>query len=117
MMGVVIDVRLHIIMAVRQSTPATALTIEKGASMDTKDLSPELQSKVAACETPEEILSLAQAEGYELSEEELADVAGAGSFPWNLPKNCPSCGSENIYHYTNDFYCRDCGYQWQESGI
>ena len=85
--------------------------------MNIDDLSPELQSKVQACETPEDILDLAKSEGYELSEEELVHVAGAGAFPWNLPSNCPRCGSENIYHYTNDFYCRDCGHQWQESGI
>ncbi len=82
-----------------------------------EELGNDLQEKVKACKSPEEILALAKSEGYELSDDELAAVNGGGSFPWNLPKNCPRCGSENIYHYTNDFYCRDCGYSWQESGL
>ena len=85
--------------------------------MDCKDLTPEQREKASVCKAPEDILALAKEEGYELSDEELTQTAGGGSFPWNLPKGCPSCGSENIYHYTNDFYCRDCGHQWRESGI
>ena len=44
--------------------------------MDYKDLSPELREKAKACQTPEEMLSLAKAEGYKLSEEELDAVSG-----------------------------------------
>ena len=49
--------------------------------MDLKDLSPELQSKARQCKTPEEILSLAQEEGYELSEEDLQAISGG--IEWN----------------------------------
>ena len=47
--------------------------------MDFKDLSPELREKAMACKTPEELLALAKKEGYKLSEEELASVAGGWS--------------------------------------
>ena len=51
--------------------------------MDFEDLSPELQSKVRACKTPEEILALAKEEGYELTDEALEAIAGGSN--WN---NC-----------------------------
>ncbi len=41
-----------------------------------ESLSPELREKAKACQTPEEMLSLAKAEGYKLSEEELDAVSG-----------------------------------------
>jgi len=44
------------------------------------DLSPELREKAMACKTPEEMLALAKAEGYKLSEEELAAVSGGGGW-------------------------------------
>ena len=44
--------------------------------IDVMDLSPELREKAKACQTPEEMLSLAKAEGYKLSEEELDAVSG-----------------------------------------
>ena len=44
--------------------------------MDFKDISPELREKAMACKTPEEMLALAKAEGYKLSEEELSAVSG-----------------------------------------
>ena len=34
--------------------------------MDFKELSPELQEKARACKTPEELVALAEKEGYEL---------------------------------------------------
>ena len=48
--------------------------------MNFEDLSPELQDKVRACQTAEEILALAKQEGYELSEEALEAVAGGGDW-------------------------------------
>ena len=48
--------------------------------MDFESLSPDLQSKVRACKTPEEILALAKEEGYELSDEALEAVAGGGDW-------------------------------------
>ena len=41
-----------------------------------KGLSEEQIKKVEACKSPEEILSLAKAEGVELNEEQLAAVSG-----------------------------------------
>lgn len=54
--------------------------------MDFKDLSPELREKAKACKTPEELLALAKAEGYKLSEEELGAIAGGGG--WSNDSNC-----------------------------
>ena len=48
--------------------------------IDVMDLSPELREKAKACKTPEEMLALAKAEGYKLSEEELAAVSGGGTW-------------------------------------
>ena len=45
-------------------------------NIDDMDLSPELREKARACKTPEEMLALAKAEGYKLSEEELSAVSG-----------------------------------------
>jgi bacteriocin-like protein len=44
--------------------------------MEFKDLTPEQQAKAKACKTPADILALAKAEGYELSDEELEAVSG-----------------------------------------
>ena len=48
--------------------------------IDDMDLSPELREKAKACKTPDEMLALAKAEGYKLSEEELAAVSGGGTW-------------------------------------
>ncbi|MCR5582111.1 MAG: Nif11-like leader peptide family natural product precursor [Eggerthellaceae bacterium] len=65
--------------------------------MDFKDLSPELQDKARKCKTPEEVLALAKEEGYELSDEELKAVSGAG-ISWSLwcsDQTCPRvCSSD-----------------------
>ena len=42
--------------------------------MDPKKLSPELREKAKECKTPEEMLKLAKEEGYELSDEDKADI-------------------------------------------
>lgn len=44
--------------------------------MNFEDLSPELQEKVKACTSPEELFELAKDEGVELSEEQLDAVSG-----------------------------------------
>ena len=54
-------------------------------NIDNLDLSPELREKAKACKTPEEMLALAKAEGYKLSEEELEAVSGGG---WSDGNNC-----------------------------
>lgn len=47
--------------------------------MDFDNLTEEQKAKALACQTPEEILALAQEEGYELSDEELEGVSGGWS--------------------------------------
>ena len=44
--------------------------------MEFNDLTEEQKAKALACQTPEEILALAQEEGYELTDEQLDGVAG-----------------------------------------
>ena len=48
--------------------------------MEFKDLTPEQRAKARACKTPEELLALAKAEGYELSDEELEALSGGGAW-------------------------------------
>lgn len=44
--------------------------------MEFKDLTPEQQEKVRACETPEDLMALAKEEGYELADEDLEGISG-----------------------------------------
>ena len=44
--------------------------------MQFEDLTPEQQEKAKACKSPEELLELAKAEGYELSDGDLEAIAG-----------------------------------------
>lgn len=53
--------------------------------MDFKDLTEEQKAKAIACETPDELIALAKAEGIELTDEQLEDVAAGG----NWFKDCP----------------------------
>ena len=79
--------------------------------MNYNDLNPELQEKVAACNTPEEIFALASEEGYELNEEELEQVSGGTS--WNPKPKCPNCGSDDIgdngLFAAYSYRCNACG--------
>ena len=47
--------------------------------MSLEDMSPELQEKVKACKSKEELAELAKAMGVQLSEDELSAVAGGDS--------------------------------------
>jgi predicted ribosomally synthesized peptide with nif11-like leader len=44
--------------------------------IDDMNLSPELREKAKECQTPEEMLALAKAEGYKLSDAEMEAVSG-----------------------------------------
>lgn len=48
--------------------------------MNFEELTPAQKEKVLACQTPEDLLALAEEEGFELSDEDLEGVAG-GSDP------------------------------------
>ena len=47
-------------------------------NIDDLRLSPELKEKARGCKSPEELLALAEKEGYKLSDEEMEAVAGDG---------------------------------------
>ena len=86
-----------------------------------KGLTEEQIKKVEACKSSEEILSLAKAEGVELTDEQLAAVSGGGLCVSN--KHCPKCGSKDVekipsHQHTNydDFECNDCGHRWRFYG-
>lgn len=53
---------------------------ERKIIMGIDGLTPELQEKIKACKTPEEMLALAQEAGYELSDEQLEGIAGGGAW-------------------------------------
>ena len=48
--------------------------------MNYEDLTPEQQEKAAACKTPEDVLAFAKSEGFELTDEQLEDIAGGKSW-------------------------------------
>ena len=50
---------------------------------------PELQEKLKACQTAEELLALAKAEGYELSDENLEAIAGGAIWNCDEYSKCP----------------------------
>ena len=56
--------------------------------MKLEDLSPELQEKLKACKTEEELRELAEAVGSSLSDEQLESVAGGA-----CKKDCPMDGA------------------------
>lgn len=49
--------------------------------MQYEDLTPEQRERARSCSSPEELLALAKELGYELSDKELEQVAGGGSWP------------------------------------
>ena len=60
--------------------------------MEIHNLSPELREKAKNCKTPEELLALAKAEGYKLSDEEMESVSGGVS--WSSDFLCTSYGEK-----------------------
>ena len=60
--------------------------------MKFEDLSPELQEKVKACQSGEELAKLAQEQGYDLTDEQLEAVSGgADATCWGntCSSDCP----------------------------
>ena len=76
--------------------------------MNNENLTPEFVEK-AKGKTAEELVTLAQDEGIELTDEQLEAVSGG----WT-GKDCPKCGSDNVTLADNvvDYHCYDCGYEW-----
>ncbi len=58
--------------------------------MEYSDLTDEQKAKVAACKTTEELIALAEAEGVELSEDQLNSIAGGDSFWCPTATSCPN---------------------------
>lgn len=87
-----------------------------------KGLSEEQIEKIKACKDSAELLSLAKAEGIELSDEQLAAISGGGLICSTPTFTCPECGSHNIdaahmngsLHKYWDLDCKDCGKHWRE---
>ena len=62
--------------------------------MNFEDLkNPELQEKLKACETPDELVALAKEEGMELSDEQLESLS-AGESEWYEMKPGRHCGAK-----------------------
>lgn len=82
----------------------------------------KLSSEIKEGNAAKEILEAVEAEGYELSDEDLQDVAG-GSM-WD-PQGCPQCGSMNTEWDSSvqvrgnimTWVCRDCGYKFEIDGL
>ena len=73
--------------------------------MGSKGLTQEQWDKLRECKTPEDILALAQAEGYELTDDELQQVSGGGD------GYTEQGGSwDDGPHYTA--WCHSCGKQY-----
>ena len=59
--------------------------------MNFHEISPEMKAKAMECKTPEEIVKLAESEGYELTDEELEAIAGGS---WCLSRSCTDVHEE-----------------------
>ena len=49
---------------------------ERKGAMEFDELTEEQKAKIAACETPDDLLALAREAGYELSDSELEAISG-----------------------------------------
>ena len=58
--------------------------------MDSYELTPDQKAKFEACETPDEILKLAQDEGIELTDDQMEDVAGGVEWKSSCFMDCNS---------------------------
>lgn len=82
-------------------------------------LSEEQIARAKSCKTTEELLSLAKAEGVELSDEQLEAVSGGGCFS---SRKCPKCGSKDYGKHIIEekigqrtiLVCNKCGTKWTD---
>ena len=81
-----------------------------------KGLTPEQLEKVKHCQTQEELLKLAKAEGIELTSEQIEAVSGGGCLS---TMKCPNCGSKDYkklptYQISgcSTYKCNECGHEW-----
>lgn len=81
--------------------------------MEFKDLTPEQREKVASAKTPEEILAMAQQDGYELSDEELDQISGGQAWYEETWVTCITCGHSWLKNLpdkgTITVKCPNCG--------
>ena len=78
-------------------------------------LSEEQIAKVKACNSAEEILALAKAEGLELTEEQLEAASGGTCLHLDAePKDkCPVCGSTDVKLIAHQYLvCSQCKHRW-----
>ena len=69
--------------------------------MNFEDLAPELQAKARECKDVNALIALAQAEGHELSDDELTAISGGGK--WNCIDH-HGCTSDCSDHCSAVFY-------------
>lgn len=77
-----------------------------------KGLSKEQIAKVSACNSVEELLNLAKAEGVELTDEQLEAVNGGGCSSFDII--CPNCGYSGQHNIIEGagykkLFCGSCG--------
>ena len=58
--------------------------------MEFDDLTDEQKDRLMACKTTEELVALVEAEGVELSDEQLNSIAGGDSFWCPTATSCPN---------------------------
>ena len=65
--------------------------------MNFEDLkNPELQEKLKACKTPEELVALAKEDGIELTDDQLEAISGGGKW---LGKCWSYCSDKAVEYY------------------
>lgn len=80
-----------------------------------EDLTLGQQEKLNKCKSAEDILAVAQEEGYQLSNDELSKITSGG---WGLRYECSQCGSidiSTVHDPLNDNVyctCKKCGHEW-----
>ena len=87
-----------------------------------KGLTEEQIAKAKACKNQKELLELAQAEGVELNDEQLAAVSGGICSESTVAVTCPKCGTQfngEVYRDSSvknlgKFTCPNCGHTWKE---